>query len=78
MNVATLDVGGTNIHFSLIRDGVFSSEKLSLKMERENLDSALKIIKDGLVKNYQIVNSKATNPKYRICFEKCKLIQMEV
>ena len=34
--------------------------------------------KENLAKNYQIVNSKATYPKYRICFEKCVLMQMEV
>ena len=37
-----------------------------------------KFTKRDLTKNYQIVSSKATNPKYRICFKKCKLIQMEV
>ena len=36
------------------------------------------ITKTYLAKDYQIVNSKATNPKYRVCFEKCILMQMEV
>ena len=34
--------------------------------------------KKNLVKIYWTVNSKATNQKYRICFEKCTFMKMEV
>ena len=36
------------------------------------------ITKMKLVKNYQIANIKETNPKSRNCFEKFKLMQMEL
>ena len=47
-------------------------------MMTKRVKNIAKNTKTDLTKNYQIVNSKATNQKYRICFEKCTFMKMEV
>ena len=44
----------------------------------KNVKSIVKITKAILAKNFPSVNIKKTNPKFRNCFEKFKLMQMEL